>query len=524
MHSDDSDGKNVVEETLLHGTVRSSMLARSPRATPRRERCPDVRKIAEKDPESVQNIVDKLWRLLKGNETLVDQLQRKNEELLLVINENDCEYQGQISKMKHKLEQAHMQLLMCSCGARQNEGNHISQSRPLQNEDDEIALLATQTTNEKEDQHASTASAKEIHTKGVRPEDKNAQEAYGEDEFFDDAASVDFYNYNNNTQKSYNSVAATQLSQHSHTTPRSANHSAIYTLGPATQEGIAIDRPLKDISNTSHAYNTPRKAWSSPLSQRNFDLRSSCLSDKSSPQSTDSINFHSWPGQNRSSSSSSSISTEVTKVQLKESFTSPNQKAVTRTGESFLCMRLNSNSTSNVIDLEAGDDGDAEQSPRSVGKETSNKTPCERHKRTCPPNTSDSSATAAYSAPRPHGKRPKVLAKIKNYELSSVSSAREDNPPLHQQDDLVGNDTFRYVDVVRKKAEREALPGHDCPRCAKFYAALEINDPHTLRELQNGCSRHRQQYQNPDTPEDFWKIPQLSECEDSPTQDSHTQA
>jgi hypothetical protein len=32
---------------------------------------------------------------------------------------------------------------------------------------------------------------------------------------------------------------------------------------------------------------------------------------------------------------------------------------------------------------------------------------------------------------------------------------------------------YRYREVVRKKAEREALPGFECGDCARFYAACE---------------------------------------------------
>ena len=36
-----------------------------------------------------------------------------------------------------------------------------------------------------------------------------------------------------------------------------------------------------------------------------------------------------------------------------------------------------------------------------------------------------------------------------------------------------GEPSYKFQEVVRKRAEREALPAHDCPGCTRFYAALE---------------------------------------------------
>ncbi len=36
---------------------------------------------------------------------------------------------------------------------------------------------------------------------------------------------------------------------------------------------------------------------------------------------------------------------------------------------------------------------------------------------------------------------------------------------------------YKYREVVRKRAERAALPGYECPDCTRFYTALESWGP-----------------------------------------------
>ncbi|XP_074271019.1 protein gamma response 1 [Silene latifolia] len=79
----------------------------------------------------------------------------------------------------------------------------------------------------------------------------------------------------------------------------------------------------------------------------------------------------------------------------------------------------------------------------------------------------------------------------------------------------VGPKDFKFVEPVRKKAERENLNGIECKQCKKFYDAVhgdgegkegEINK-HNLRcEHHDGVSRHRYRYIPPMTPEGFWNI------------------
>jgi hypothetical protein len=69
--------------------------------------------------------------------------------------------------------------------------------------------------------------------------------------------------------------------------------------------------------------------------------------------------------------------------------------------------------------------------------------------------------------------------------------------------------TPKYVDVVRNKAAREALPGHTCRECAAFYEAMVeqgiVTEDNRSMFLQS-CSRHKAQWAIPDTPESFWDI------------------
>lgn len=90
-----------------------------------------------------------------------------------------------------------------------------------------------------------------------------------------------------------------------------------------------------------------------------------------------------------------------------------------------------------------------------------------------------------------------------------------DNIPQKQNISVLGpaaNKGFKYIEPVRKKAERENLAGVECNQCKKFYdAVLPDNDTtnghKTMRcEHHDGVSRHRYRYAPPMTPEGFWNI------------------
>ena len=74
---------------------------------------------------------------------------------------------------------------------------------------------------------------------------------------------------------------------------------------------------------------------------------------------------------------------------------------------------------------------------------------------------------------------------------------------------------FKFLEPVRKKAERENLKGVECKQCKKFYDAVLCSDEgkdgndtkHNFRcEHHDGVSRHRYRYVPPMTPEGFWNI------------------
>ncbi|KAL1827838.1 hypothetical protein DCAR_0207042 [Daucus carota subsp. sativus] len=76
-----------------------------------------------------------------------------------------------------------------------------------------------------------------------------------------------------------------------------------------------------------------------------------------------------------------------------------------------------------------------------------------------------------------------------------------------------GTKGFKYVEPVRKKADRENLKGIECKQCKKFYDAVlpdgggKDSDKQNLRcEHHEGVSRHRYRYAPPSTPEGFWNI------------------
>lgn len=84
------------------------------------------------------------------------------------------------------------------------------------------------------------------------------------------------------------------------------------------------------------------------------------------------------------------------------------------------------------------------------------------------------------------GKTPpaKPNAAVNPYKKQIRAKAEEGDKP-----------TFAYQEVVRKRAERMALPGHDCEECRKFLDALEAAGGHIDRdEIINQCSRHRSRH------------------------------
>ncbi|EOX96721.1 Gamma response gene 1, putative isoform 1 [Theobroma cacao] len=95
-------------------------------------------------------------------------------------------------------------------------------------------------------------------------------------------------------------------------------------------------------------------------------------------------------------------------------------------------------------------------------------------------------------------------------DVSVDKRPREQEIPFQMAD----KGSFKYVEPVRKKADREKLRGFECNQCKKFYDAVlnngdQDNEDHKKNfrcEHHDGVSRHRYKYVPPMTPEGFWNI------------------
>ncbi|KAE8732779.1 Gamma response protein 1, putative isoform 2 [Hibiscus syriacus] len=96
------------------------------------------------------------------------------------------------------------------------------------------------------------------------------------------------------------------------------------------------------------------------------------------------------------------------------------------------------------------------------------------------------------------------------HDVSVDKRLRKQEIPLQMAD----KGSFKYVEPVRKKAEREKLKGFECNQCKKFYDAVidkgdqgnEDPKKNFRCEHHDGVSRHRYKYVPPLTPEGFWNI------------------
>uniref|UniRef100_A0A0B6YB58 DNA endonuclease activator Ctp1 C-terminal domain-containing protein n=1 Tax=Arion vulgaris TaxID=1028688 RepID=A0A0B6YB58_9EUPU len=64
---------------------------------------------------------------------------------------------------------------------------------------------------------------------------------------------------------------------------------------------------------------------------------------------------------------------------------------------------------------------------------------------------------------------------------------------------------FPHVEVVRKKSERNKLEGFSCKQCYEYYKNCGLSED-ALKIKKNECSRHRERYRAPETPEHFWSL------------------
>ncbi|CAN1827650.1 Protein gamma response 1 [Linum perenne] len=115
-----------------------------------------------------------------------------------------------------------------------------------------------------------------------------------------------------------------------------------------------------------------------------------------------------------------------------------------------------------------------------------------------------------------------LIKAIKQEEAKDIDIPAEldANPPHDSSDDETQNmnqdpapakNSFKYVETVRKKADRENLKGVECKQCKKFYDAVLPeegggNNQNVRCEHHEGVSRHRYRYVPPSTPDGFWNI------------------
>ncbi|KAL5719678.1 hypothetical protein ACHQM5_012427 [Ranunculus cassubicifolius] len=103
-------------------------------------------------------------------------------------------------------------------------------------------------------------------------------------------------------------------------------------------------------------------------------------------------------------------------------------------------------------------------------------------------------------------------------DLMNMDLAQPGPQPIPQKPQISitkpGDKSFKYVEPVRKKSDRDNLKGFECKQCKKFYDAVlpedckdgENGNSNFRCEHHDGVSRHRYKYVPPMTPEGFWNI------------------
>ena len=92
------------------------------------------------------------------------------------------------------------------------------------------------------------------------------------------------------------------------------------------------------------------------------------------------------------------------------------------------------------------------------------------------------------------------------------SNTNEKNQSDDENTTSTNEPNYKYHEVVRKKKERRALQGHDCPSCRSFLDAVckdwdgKDNGMFNRSELVQECSRHRSKHEPNQTPPGFWEL------------------
>lgn len=97
--------------------------------------------------------------------------------------------------------------------------------------------------------------------------------------------------------------------------------------------------------------------------------------------------------------------------------------------------------------------------------------------------------------------------RIADLKSSAAETRRSVKGDTSSQSGDEKEDAFQYVEVVRSREARAALPGHDCVECCKYYEALDGLIPDADAQLVKAkCSRHRAKFEPYNTPDDFWRL------------------
>jgi hypothetical protein len=94
-----------------------------------------------------------------------------------------------------------------------------------------------------------------------------------------------------------------------------------------------------------------------------------------------------------------------------------------------------------------------------------------------------------------------------DFDISSKGAEK-----VVKNDEFANN--FRYEEVVRGKAAREALTGYECVECAAFFDEAVLHGDGAKyydRDELLRCSRHRALHTPPQTPEDYWELSFMDE-------------
>ncbi|RHY30763.1 hypothetical protein DYB32_004042 [Aphanomyces invadans] len=105
---------------------------------------------------------------------------------------------------------------------------------------------------------------------------------------------------------------------------------------------------------------------------------------------------------------------------------------------------------------------------------------------------------------RPGGKISYTLSHVPSTRAAKATTSTATSQRRSDRDIARPNSRpdFKYIEVVRNRDARMALPGHACEECAQYYAALGDE----FEGHQFACSRHRAKWEPYATPEDFWRL------------------